>query len=435
MASVDIFGRTIPLMAYLYVVELIIAELIFCWGYEKRRYFAAVLPLAGFFVIFASPFVNMYSFGPGLTRFFSLLFMIAMTVAVMLICFKGDIFSIIISSICGVAAQHIASKTFNIIQLIPFAEILNGSGIIPIIAEFLVFGVIMAVLYAVFIDDLRSVRANYNLSIVSALIIIICIGVNRLAADFELVTIEAKLATYLYAIICCVFALVIQVYIAKWQQEKTDSAVMERLLLDSEKQYEQWKTSTMELNVRYHDIKHMLDRVERLAGESNIEIPDMRLLRQSVEELRPVVRTGNDVLDVLFRNMDDLCRSENIRLQCIAYDDDLGHFDGIPLFFLFANAIDNAIEGARGVTDPDKRLIDISIRRFGDSVTIHIWNYFFGDVSFDSAGLPISDRTGEHGYGMRSIKLIVDRFGGALNASVDGEIFNLDIILPISVEE
>ena len=209
---------------------------------------------------------------------------------------------------------------------------------------------------------------------------------------------------------------------------------MRRLLVDSEKQYDQWKTSAMELNVRYHDIKHMLDRVERLAGESNVKIPDIGALRRSVEELQPVVRTGNDVLDILFRNMDDLCRRENIRLQCIAYDDDLGHFDGIPLYYLFANAIDNAIEGARGVSDPDKRIIDISIRRFGDSVIIHIWNYFSGSVRF-SDGLPVSSGGDEHGYGMRSIKLIVDSLGGALSASVDGEIFNLDVILPINVEE
>lgn len=434
MASVTVFGRVIPLMAFLYFAELVIAELVFCWGYKKRRLFWLTMPVSAIVLGFLSPFLNLYSIGPGFVRFLSLLLTIGMSVAVMLLSFEGDLVSIVISSIGGVAAQHVASKTFNILQLIPAAEMLRGNGILPLIAEFLVFSVVMTIIYAFFVNNLRSVRPGLNLGIISATIIILCIGVNRLATDFDLVTIEAKLATYLYAIISCVFALVIQVYIAKWQGERTDSAVMRRLLVDSEKQYGQWKTSAMELNVRYHDIKHMLDRVERLAGESNVKIPDMGALRRSVEELQPVVRTGNDVLDILFRNMDDLCRRENIRLQCIAYDDDLGHFDGIPLYYLFANTIDNAIEGARGVKDPDKRIIDISIRRFGDSVIIHIWNYFSGSVKFLD-GLPVSSGGDEHGYGMRSIKLIVDSLGGALSASADGEIFNLDVILPINVEE
>ena len=106
----------------------------------------------------------------------------------------------------------------------------------------------------------------------------------------------------------------------------------------------------------------------------------------------------------------------------------------MSLYFLFANAIDNAMESAAKVQDPEKRLVDISIKSFGDSAFIRIWNYFDGPVTFRD-GLPVHEGESDaHGYGMKSIQMIVDRFGGALNAHTEGEVFDLDFILPVADE-
>jgi sensor histidine kinase regulating citrate/malate metabolism len=154
-----------------------------------------------------------------------------------------------------------------------------------------------------------------------------------------------------------------------------------------------------------------------------------------VDRISPTARTGNDALDILLRNMDDLCRQNSITLQCVAYADCLKYFDGMKLYFLFANAIDNAMEGVSGIEDPEKRLIDISIRAFGDTAAIHIWNYFKGPIAFAS-GLPVSSKQEElHGFGMKSMQRIVDEFDGVMHAHTEGEIFNLDIMLPVKEEE
>ncbi|MCR5716109.1 MAG: ATP-binding protein [Lachnospiraceae bacterium] len=41
------------------------------------------------------------------------------------------------------------------------------------------------------------------------------------------------------------------------------------------------------------------------------------------------------------------------------------------------------------------------------------------------------DRAEGHGFGLKSIKMIVDRFEGAMNAHVEGDVFHLDLILPL----
>ncbi len=150
-----------------------------------------------------------------------------------------------------------------------------------------------------------------------------------------------------------------------------------------------------------------------------------------MDRISPTARTGNDALDLLLRNMDDLCRQSGIALQCVAYADCLKYFDGMKLYFLFANAIDNAMESVSRIRDPEKKLIDISIRSFGDTASIRIWNYYTGPITF-SSGLPVTSKEEEsHGFGMKSMQRIVDEFDGVMNAHTEGEIFNLDIMLPV----
>ena len=64
-------------------------------------------------------------------------------------------------------------------------------------------------------------------------------------------------------------------------------------------------------------------------------------------------------------------------------------------------------------------------------MSIHISNYFSGTLQIED-GLPKTSKTGEegfHGYGMKSMKLIAEKYGGSLRASAEGELFTLDIYL------
>ena len=78
-----------------------------------------------------------------------------------------------------------------------------------------------------------------------------------------------------------------------------------------------------------------------------------------------------------------------------------------------------------------KRLIDSSIRSFGDTASIHIWNFYKGPITF-SSGLPVTNKDEEsHGFGMKNMQRIVDEFDGVMEAHTEGEVFNLDIMLPV----
>lgn len=414
-----------------YFIEVLAAELLFLHVYKRRRYFFARLLLAFVAGAFVSSRISLSGAEGPFSRFFILLLVIAVSVLFMMFCFEGNVFSIVSSCMAGVATQHIANKLVAIVMIIPMISSICEINVgYRIFTEIIVCALVYAAAFASLDKDYVPKKSSIRLNVISISIILICIGVNRLVKT-DGAEPSYVIATSVYAIICCIFALGIQFYLGKWQQEKTESLVVRELLSASEKQYEQWK-AMVELNsIKVHDLKHMLHRIENYVDKYNIDIPDLSPMRESIDGFSPLVKTGNEVIDVLLRNMDRLCRQQGVRLNCVSYTDSLGRFDSMSLYFLFANAIDNARAGAAMVADEDKRLADVSLKQFGDSVIIHVWNYFEGEITF-SDELPVSENAEEgHGFGLKSIKMIVDKFGGAMKAHTESDVFHLNIILPL----
>lgn len=62
-------------------------------------------------------------------------------------------------------------------------------------------------------------------------------------------------------------------------------------------------------------------------------------------------------------------------------------------------------------------------------VSVHMENPFEGEITFEE-GLPRSERDPRyHGFGMRSMERIVQKYGGTLSASRKDGVFSLDLLL------
>lgn len=421
----------LDLRALIYLAEIVFAEGLFIFRFKRRTHYLLRGTILLTLMFLFGALTGMPS-GSSFARFMWLFLLMVWQIATVALCFQEDIFTVISACTAGFATQHIAGKVNTLFRLIPGVDTaLKGISGQSLLLELPIFIAVYALVYVVFARKIRFSRDSRRLNLLSVIIVFLCVGVNRLAVDTAGASPRHRAALAIYAVICCTFALVIQVYISRWEEERSQSLVMRRLLADSEKQYEQWKTNVEQVNIAVHDIRHMLARVEALAAQAHLELPDLEDAQRAVDGFSSIIHTGNDVLDVLLRNMADLCTQNQIALNCAAYTDQLKHLDGMSLYFLFANAIDNAIESAAQIADPEKRVIDVSIRPFGDSVLIHFWNYYTGELVF-ADGLPVTKHDRRiHGYGMKSILLVVEQFGGVFNVQADGQVFSLDIMLPL----
>ena len=427
----SVYAPRPDLTAAAYLLEIIIAEFLFLGPYRKRGSFTGRVIAVHVLLLILSAVTGIPR-QAGFPRFLWFFAAMSACIAAVCACYDENAFTLTSACVAGFATQHIANKFTLMLDLIPVASRISDQSVfLHALFEVLIFSYIYLFIYFMFGRRQARTRADLHLQLLAIIIILTCIGVNRLVVDQAVGNVYFELAACLYAILCCYFALLIQFTITQWQRADTERLLTQQLFSESKKQYEQWSVNAGMIKQWIHDLRHLMNRIEKLASQKQVDIPDITRVKEAVDRISPTAKTGNDALDVLLRNMDDLCRQNKIELQCVAYADCLKHFDGMKLYFLFANAVDNAIESVSDIEDPEKRLIDISIRSFGDTASIHIWNFFKGPITF-SSGLPVTNKDEEsHGFGMKSMQRIVDEFDGVMEAHTEGEVFNLDIMLPV----
>lgn len=99
---------------------------------------------------------------------------------------------------------------------------------------------------------------------------------------------------------------------------------------------------------------------------------------------------------------------------------------------IFGNALDNAIECEKKIEDKERRLIHVTVTQQKSFLMIRVENYFEGDLKFRE-GSPATTKKDKrmHGYGIKSIRYTVNKYGGALHINHKDNWFELQILIPI----
>lgn len=201
------------------------------------------------------------------------------------------------------------------------------------------------------------------------------------------------------------------------------------LRVQEKEQYEISKEAMDAINLKYHDLKHQLKKIK---ADQMVSPEFVKELEKNIAVYDARVLSGNESLDVILSEKSLRCERRNIQFACIADGEKIAFMAPHDLYSLFGNALDNAIEAVEQVPEKNKRFINVSIRSVDQIVTIHLENSFLGKVHFIN-GLPKTTKKDSryHGYGVKSMQRTVDKYHGNLRASAEGDIFNLDIIIPI----
>ena len=138
------------------------------------------------------------------------------------------------------------------------------------------------------------------------------------------------------------------------------------------------------------------------------------------------VRTGNETLDVVLTDKRLHCATHNIQFTCIADGAKMNFMEVMDIYSLFGNMLDNAIEYEMGLP-PAMRFIHLSVKCTNRMLVIHVEKLEIRD------GLPVTTKrnNGDHGYGMLSIRRIVQKYDGNLVISTDSQLFQVNIVIPV----
>ena len=122
---------------------------------------------------------------------------------------------------------------------------------------------------------------------------------------------------------------------------------------------------------------------------------------------------------------------EGYKTTCVADGRQLSFLDPIDLYTLFGNALDNAIENVRKLPQVERRVISLTVFEKPGLSVIQLENYYDGELRFQD-GLPVTSKADreDHGFGMRSIRSLAEKYGGSISIDGENSIFLLSITLP-----
>ncbi|WP_314061457.1 GHKL domain-containing protein [uncultured Vagococcus sp.] len=213
---------------------------------------------------------------------------------------------------------------------------------------------------------------------------------------------------------------------------KAELGSINRIFQLQYEQYLAYKESSQYLNQKFHDLKHQINVIRE---ESNADQRHRYLnqMTQNLNQFEATITTGNGSLDTILTRKNTQCLANQISFTCLVDGQLLNFMDVMDICSIFGNALDNAIESVMKLSDPAKRIINLRLFKRAHFLMIVLENTNSETLTF-SQGLPQTTKSNtlNHGYGLKSMAYIVEKYQGNLTIDCDDDWFNLKILIPLN---
>ena len=415
-----------------YVFEILIAVFFFCGWMDRRPRFLLRGCLAGAVLLLVSmmwtwiPFDNEWMKSGRTILFFFL------CVGAVKSCFEGPLRQAVFYVTAAGAAQHFSFRMARTLLAVGDQYLKLSSGITifmyPLLSVIFVF-----LCYLTFGRELRRKDVKYMTGSQTVLFLLVGMQLctNVLQNLFDKYSTGSGFQAYtvysLFDMISCLFLLALQCEITRRESEQHNGEILQHILYQQKQQMESSKENIELINIKCHDIKNQIATLGNRVPKEEI-----RELERAVNIYDMAFKTGNEALDVLMVEKLMVCENKNIRLDCMMEGKWLSFMKQSDIYSLFGNAVDNAIEAVEKLADEERRYVSVRVRSDKGMLVIHFENYYDGTLTF-LKGMPQTTKEDKryHGFGMKSIRMIVEKYQGHLSVKAMDGVFTLNILLPV----
>ncbi len=423
---ISIFKDIIIFGLFNFYLEIFAPMLLLMRKVEKRKYFALRI-IAMLLIGVSCYFLPRIKLGPLSVHYIIISVLLAVQI---LICYKTSVFSAVFFSLAAFSVQNIAWNVLMIFyDVIGLQNFTQFTGILAYI-------VVYAVIYTAsvfFFEPLKTTdelgRNKIRILIISAIIILLACSVNTLLNG------DSNNYGRMYAILTCLFALCTQFGIFRGstlQSEnkklEEDKTVLQEILKLNKKHHELSKDTVEIIERKCHDLKHQISALRTMSDEEREKSLDE--IENAVMIYGKIAKTTNPVLNAVLTEKGLLCEKYNIKFTYMLDGDSFAFMDSVDLSILFGNALDNAIESVVKEEDEKKRVIKCHSSIKDGFLGVYIENYCKDEVLFENGNPVTSKLNGEkrHGFGVKSIRYIVEKYGGSAYIDYANNLFKLKIL-------
>ena len=427
----------------IFMAWLIFGEALFLFKFERKKHFLIKLPLIllscfVFALIFPIPTSN--SFYSMMMFFLMFLFTYFASFFLFEVNWKIRLFSMI----CGYTCEHIAYETyFFIINLLNINK--NGlsglydygtvslfTGWQDILIYFFSYIIIYYIIFIIFAlrlnkDNFYESKYDFKFLIVGCIFILSDIVINSIVAWYSTIHFENMYLgiVALINVLCCFIGLFYIFEMFYSNNIKNQMKIIEEIQKKESSQYKISKETIDMINIKCHDFRH---QIREFGDNQKIDNEAINNLNKLIRIYDSTYHTENEALNVILNEKSLLCNNKNIRFTCIVDGNALNFIEDEDIYSLFGNLIDNSIEAVNQLDDNEK-IISLKIKQVGNIVSISIKNGYKGKIQMEN-NLPLSKKEDNihHGFGMKSIKMVCEKYNGNLKLNIENNIFIVTIL-------
>lgn len=416
-----------------FIFELFLCYIPYVFLLKPRRYLIFKLPacmtVCVLFAHFLPSGINAIPVWNNIYNMFSFLLITCLTVGGLKICFKDSLLTAILCGVSAYATQHVFFR-IRMFTLIALKRLDIYQEWLYALLYVIELAGLLFILYFCLVRKLRKQAEfkvnNVKLIMFTIAIIVMAIILNNISMG-EMFSMKwgGLIAINAYAALTCLFLLftLFNNVNSKAMQQEMD--VIQNLWLQDRRQYEVSKQNIELLNMKFHDLKYYLNN-------KFIDTASVKEISRCLDVYDSIFRTGNKALDVVLTERKLICENKGIKFTCLAEGALLNRMNSGDIYSLFGNAIDNAIECLDTVDDEDKKYINVIVKRLNEMVRIQIENFTPKNIEIVN-GFPKTTKSDKsnHGYGIKSMYYIVEKYKGAMDVGVEDNVFHVSIILPV----
>lgn len=225
--------------------------------------------------------------------------------------------------------------------------------------------------------------------------------------------------------ILCIYTFVLFLRLLQKHDEDKTNEINKKIDEFEARRNKENREAYEEISSIKHDLKHILNTIREFIDNNDIESAD-RVISQYLESVNSIKNykvINNPILNYLINSYYQKALSSNIELTCEINSNCKMNVPDADLIVIVGNALENAYENCSGTKE-----IKVIIEDRKQYVSIIIENSVSKELIPQVDILKSSKSEEGHGYGIKSMKRVVEKYNGYIEFEIGKEKFSCKLL-------